>query len=444
MTVCSFFLQGRCRYGDKCWNEHPRGGGGGGGGGRGGGFGNRVWVNPQSQRSGGDFIQNNSFSRGANEWRGGGGGGGGVGRERDVKNFSFSQNRFSALDSPSSFDRRVSTATDDNEKHLEVIQRDMEVWQSSGQWAFSCYSVLDACITGFVELSPEELRLEYYSRRASGDLQSYVNSMQQLVNQWRSRVQDLRNMNSSTRLAMLSELSNPIPPPASGQGFTSSSAFGSSSSSSSSVFGGGGFGSGAPNSAAFSFAPSSSEFGSAGSAQPSSGGFGSGNSQPSSGGFGFGGSQPSSGGLGSGSSQPSSGGLGSGSSQPSSGGFGSGNSQSSSGGFGGFGTASAVPFSFAPNKSSSGGFASSTGFNFSSTAATSTGLSSSAPPGGGSLFSQASITGVSTGPGSAASGDSLFTPQSDLTADEMREFSAKRFTLGQIPLRPPPAEMLAV
>lgn len=33
MTVCSFFLHGRCRYGDKCWNEHPRGAGGGGGGG---------------------------------------------------------------------------------------------------------------------------------------------------------------------------------------------------------------------------------------------------------------------------------------------------------------------------------------------------------------------------------------------------------------------------
>lgn len=31
MTVCSFFLQGRCRYGEKCWNEHPRVGGGGGG-----------------------------------------------------------------------------------------------------------------------------------------------------------------------------------------------------------------------------------------------------------------------------------------------------------------------------------------------------------------------------------------------------------------------------
>ena len=27
-TVCQHFLKGYCRFGDKCWNEHPRGGGG--------------------------------------------------------------------------------------------------------------------------------------------------------------------------------------------------------------------------------------------------------------------------------------------------------------------------------------------------------------------------------------------------------------------------------
>ena len=26
-TVCSFFLNGYCRFGDKCHNEHPRNGG---------------------------------------------------------------------------------------------------------------------------------------------------------------------------------------------------------------------------------------------------------------------------------------------------------------------------------------------------------------------------------------------------------------------------------
>lgn len=48
MTVCSFFLQGRCRYGDKCWNEHPRGGSASGGG---GGFRNNSYNRsaPQQQ-----------------------------------------------------------------------------------------------------------------------------------------------------------------------------------------------------------------------------------------------------------------------------------------------------------------------------------------------------------------------------------------------------------
>ena len=26
MVVCKFFLQGNCRYGNNCWNDHPNGG----------------------------------------------------------------------------------------------------------------------------------------------------------------------------------------------------------------------------------------------------------------------------------------------------------------------------------------------------------------------------------------------------------------------------------
>ena len=25
MVVCRFFLEGRCKYGDRCFNDHPRG-----------------------------------------------------------------------------------------------------------------------------------------------------------------------------------------------------------------------------------------------------------------------------------------------------------------------------------------------------------------------------------------------------------------------------------
>lgn len=101
----------------------------------------------------------------------------------------------------------------------ETIQKDMEIWESSGQWPLSCYSVLKGSISGmcmkafivmycwlylvylgitslwlfsplsnvsthlsvvftagFVELSQDELRLEYYNGRASGDLQTYVST----------------------------------------------------------------------------------------------------------------------------------------------------------------------------------------------------------------------------------------------------------------------------
>ncbi|KAK9958213.1 hypothetical protein ABG768_012387 [Culter alburnus] len=443
MTVCSFFLQGRCRYGDKCWNEHPRDGRGGGEY-RGnqqqpsrGGYGNRVWINP-AQRGGGEFIQPSSFSRGGNDgsrgggndwgrgggndrsrgggndWSRGGGGGGndwgrgsgndgsrgggndwgrGGGMSRDFS----SQNRFSALSSQSSFDTAGQNAADDNAKHVETIQSDMEVWQTSGQWPFSCYSVLNKQISGFVEWSPEELRQEYYTYRASGDIQPYVNSVQLLANQWSNRVQELRTMSRPTQISVISELNNSSPQtPSHGlgsssiQGFGSTvSGFGATSSSTTSGFGAGGFGSGTQSINSFSFAQSKTDFGAA----------------PDFGGAAFSPAQTAPG-----FSSPA---------------------------------PSATSFSFAApaadNQSSSAA-----GFSFkTSSAGLGSGFGSSAPPASGG-FGQSSA--VFTGAAQAAgnSGGSLFTAQSDLSAEELKEFTARRFTLGQIPLKPPPADLLMV
>ncbi|CAM4640725.1 unnamed protein product [Leuciscus chuanchicus] len=467
MTVCSFFLQGRCRYGDKCWNEHPRGGGGGGrGDNRGnqqqqqpsrGGYGNRVWINP-SQRTGGEFNQPSSFSRGGNDWSRGGGndsnrgggndsnrgggndwnrsggndsnrgggndwnrGGGNDwnrsggndwnrsggndwnrsgGTSKDIKSsdFSFSnQNRFSALDSPSNFDKAGQNSTNDNAKHVDTIQTDMEVWETSGQWPFSCYSVLSAQISGFVDLSPEELRQEYYSCRASGDIQPYVNSVQLLANQWSSRVQELRAMSSSTQISVISELNNSSSQtPSQGFGATPSG-FGTTSSSSSTTsgFGAGGFGSGPQSSSSFSFASSKTDFGASHTTQNAPG-FGDAVFSTAQTAPGFGSPAPS-----------------------------------------------ATSFSFAPsaaeNKPSSAA-----GFSFKTSAGgLGSGFGSSAPV-TSSGFGQSS--GVFSGAADSAGGsrDSLFTAQSDLTAEELKEFTAKRFTLGQIPLKPPPADLLMV
>lgn len=384
MTVCSFFLQGRCRYGEKCWNEHPRGGRGGDYRGNQqpnrGGFGNRVWINP-SQRTGGDYVQPSSFSRGGNnDWSRGGG------TPQNIKSsdFSFSsQNRFSALASHTHADKGEQNSADD----VDTIQNDMEIWQTSGQWPFSCYSALKGRISGFVEVSPEELRLEYYTGRASGDLQAYMSSVQQLVNQWSSRVQELRTMSSSTRISVISELNNPSSP-TSTHGFGSTaSGFGatSSSSSSSSGFGAGGFGSGSQSSSGFSFAPSQTGFGASNTQQAS--GFGStAFAQPSSG---FSAPAPS-----------------------------------------------AASFSFAPpateNKASSA-----SAFSFKPSSG---GLGTKF---GSSALADSSGLGQS-GASAGHSADSLFTARGDLTPEELKEFAAKRFTLGQIPLKPPPADLLVV
>ncbi|XP_018605997.1 nucleoporin NUP42 [Scleropages formosus] len=417
MTVCSFFLQGRCRYGEKCWNEHPQGGSGGsysntnrvpqqqsGGGGQrggGGGFGNRVWVNPSQRSSNRDYVAPSSFSRGGNDWGRGGGG------SRDFKssNFTFTiENRFSALDTHQTTDRGLQ---DDNNKNLETVHKDMEIWETSGQWLFSCYSILKASIPGFPEYSPEELRMEYYKCRETGNLQTYANSVQQLISQWRSRVQELKNLNSTSLAKLITELNS--------QGTPSSVGFGSIAS----AFGKGGFSGTESN--AFSFAPSSSGFGST-STPGAPTGFGSlGSTQPA----------PLFGSSASTSSSASS------SSDPSAATFSFAVPVANKEQVTGFGSTSVAGFSFT-----------SAGFGNSFTSAPTAGAS---PGQGSSVFGGSStVTGTGSGmvaAGAASSGspaDKLFTPQSELTPEELKEFMGKRFTLGQIPLKPPPADLLVV
>ncbi|PWA15388.1 hypothetical protein CCH79_00008415, partial [Gambusia affinis] len=313
--------------------------------------------------------------------------------------FGFSSsNRFSALDASNAFDKGgrgavagLGTAGDeDDDKKLEVIQADVDAWESSGQWGFSCYSSFKTPISGFTDLSPEELRLEYYSTRASGDLQGYLNGVNQLLSQWKSRVQELKIMSPSTRLALLAELKGTAPQSSSsGFGSTATTGFGSSTSG----FGSKGFGAPA-QSVTFGFPALSSGFGSSSTSSLSTG-FGSLITAPT---------QPPSG---SGSS-----------SVPSASSF-----------------SFAAPSADKPPPTASSGFGSASGFSFSTTTATT----------GGGLGSAFGGTAASLGAGAVGeTTDGLFSPESKLTQEELNQFKAKRFTLGQIPLKPPPANMLVV
>lgn len=53
-------------------------------------------------------------------------------------------------------------------------------------------------------------------------------------------------------------------------------------------------------------------------------------------------------------------------------------------------------------------------------------------------------TSVPVSNGSTTTGNELFTPKHQLTAEELRQFQSKKFTLGKIPLKPPPVELLHI
>ncbi|ETE63949.1 Nucleoporin-like protein 2, partial [Ophiophagus hannah] len=190
--VCSYYLQGNCRFGDRCWYEHPRGG-------------RRSQAFSQnsgsSRREAGGGQQHYSLSMQASnyskssKWK----------SNKDPRSSNFSQNRFAALDSS----EHVNNDTKPEEEKLsEIIMKDMEIWESSGQWMFSSYSPMKEKpnISGFSDFLPEELRLVYYNCKANNSTQAYVSSVQQLATQWKGRLHELKNATPSTKTAM--ELKN--------------------------------------------------------------------------------------------------------------------------------------------------------------------------------------------------------------------------------------------
>ncbi|NXG59165.1 NUPL2 protein, partial [Hemiprocne comata] len=409
MAICQFFLQGRCRFGERCWNEHPRGGGrygasaphhqGGGG-----------W-NTTNQRYT-NVIQPSTFK--SNTWGGSRDQGRGFFGSSDFgssggssRNVDFSQNRFSALMNSQNI---ADGNKDEEERLLESVVKDMEIWESSGQWPFSSYSPMKEKpnVSGFADFSPEELHLEYYNCRANNDIQNYINSVQKLAQQWKNRLLQLKTSNASTKAALLSDLKNTVTQPLPAFGFgQQTSSFGmptspvkSSSNSASS----------------FSFKTSSSLVNASSGNTPA-----------------FGSNPPAFGVT----SSPS---------------------ISHSVGFGSPAAPSAASFSFKTSETTSGfGASGFSGFGHSSSVSSSSTTSftafgpfnAAASPSHSSSGQTASAFGLNITSASSAVtnntvSEKLFTPKSELSAEELKQFEAKKFTVGKIPLKPPPSELLNV
>ncbi|NWI13959.1 NUPL2 protein, partial [Crypturellus soui] len=331
------------------------------------------------------------------------------------RNADFSQNRFSALMTGQNIDDGYK---DEEEKLLEGIVRDMEIWESSGQWMFSCYSPMKEKpnISGFPDFSPEELHLEYYNSRANNNNQNYINSVQQLVVQWKNRLLELKTLNASTRAALLSDLRNAVtqqPLPSFGFGGQQTSSFGLSSfpvnSSSTSA-------------SNFSFKTSSSLVSASSGSTPAFGSrdppaFGGTSSPSASHSVGFG-------------AQPA----------PSAASFSFKTSETISSlgtsGFSGFGNPSAVNSSSSTQPTAFGAFNAAGAASPSRSSSALFGQAASAPAPGAA---------AALAPGtSSVTSERLFTPKMELSAEELKQFEAKKFTMGKIPLKPPPLELLNV
>ncbi|XP_003407129.1 nucleoporin NUP42 isoform X2 [Loxodonta africana] len=420
MTICQFFLQGRCRFGDRCWNEHP--GARGASGGRqqpqqqSSGSSRRGW-NASNQRYSG-VIQPSSFSK-STPWGGSKDQeksslgsfepGTSAGRDRE---FGLSQNPFALL-SPDE--------QKEEKKLLEGIVKDMEVWESSGQWMFSVYSPMkkEPNISGFTDISPEELRLQYHNFLTSNNLQSYLNSIQQLINQWRKRVNELKTLNTATKVTLLPDVKAGVSQAARVFGFGSGQG---------PTFGSAGFplnNSSSDTARNFSFKPSSgfvtapsenqSVFGSppAFGATPSASSAATTSASP----FGFGKPKITSAASFSFKSPTAS-------------------------GFGppGF---SAFPASLAAGPVGAPGFGSGSfvaGFggpgSHSNTAFS--------KPSHNVFGNNNTATSLPVSNGCITTDNVLFTPKDQLTVEELEQFQSRKFTLGKIPLKPPPVELLNI
>ncbi|NWW37143.1 NUPL2 protein, partial [Panurus biarmicus] len=322
------------------------------------------------------------------------------------RNADFSQNRFSALASSQS---AADGSKDEEERLLECVVKDMEIWESSGQWIFSCYSPMKEKmnVSGFSDVSPEELRLEYYDSRANNTIGNYgINdgnsryffSRNRYMLIWKITLRGLIEIKEVNfiqtnyfRMILLncSEL----------QCFESGYFFSGNMEEAkvslrTSAYPAAGSSSAAANPPAFETASSPSA--------PQALGFGSA-AAPSAASFSF-------------------------KAAATAGGFGT-------SGFSGFGSAAAVNSASTTVLPAFGAF--------SATGAT------SASPSSGALFGQSgsasghpvtSASAAATNPSPAS--EKLFTPKTELSAEEWQQFEAKEFTIGKIPLKPPPLELL--
>ncbi|KAL4231408.1 Nucleoporin-like protein 2 [Mactra antiquata] len=176
MPVCRYFQQGTCRYGDKCWYEHPSGGN----------QGFRVTAQKQlfGKKSGGQNVTfRDSFGQNQNPYKW-------SAQDNQTKNTSAaSTQKMSASDVVKELASEISDA-----------------WEGGKIWPFSCLAFEKdmPSLPGFNDISPEELRLEAYDAIKQGNTQAYTQKVETAFNQVNTQRQELKNPNLTVKQKLIS------------------------------------------------------------------------------------------------------------------------------------------------------------------------------------------------------------------------------------------------
>ncbi|XP_013779645.1 nucleoporin-like protein 2 isoform X1 [Limulus polyphemus] len=193
MVICRFYLQGNCRYGSRCWNEHLP---------------TRNLTIPNTSNSTSDtaFTQIKGrnvtpqpviYDRNKYTWTPKDAvqkstNGGFSFTKTLEQSRTFTQNRFAVLNQP--VQQQEPQQIDSDVSLLEMVKQDILLWELGKQWPFSCYGHLkkQGCFPGFLDISPEELRWTAYYAQREGNTQSYLHLVKQALEDVQTKRKELQ------------------------------------------------------------------------------------------------------------------------------------------------------------------------------------------------------------------------------------------------------------
>ncbi|KAL8607725.1 hypothetical protein ACOMHN_039398 [Nucella lapillus] len=125
---------------------------------------------------------------------------------------------------------------------VKSLPKEMEIWQGSNMWPFSCFALEKdlPSLPEFLDMSPEELRLDAYNAIQQGTVDAFKRKVDQLSQEYRQKQDQIRAMPDALcqKLAqILEEGRRQKAPKGSGQSVVRPSTFGGAQTGGSSVFG---------------------------------------------------------------------------------------------------------------------------------------------------------------------------------------------------------------